>query len=271
MKAVEFNNLERQDFIKLTKKELKELVSQQAKQANKRLDRIKSNPLVSHAAVNQVMRSGGRFGVGKAKTHEDLIKEAKRIQGFNKSPTGSVKGAKQVGREVLESTGREIPTKTKQKKQRKKQKSLSDIKKDIRAKEKKIEKEKGKEAAQKYRRRAEGKYKSIQKKRKQQREAKREETDKTKPLKSSENNKESTVSEKPIVKETEPLTRQEMENLISVYDETVEEVEALEAGALSSADGTTQEQFLIEQEKQVKQSQSFMKEAVFEEWSDVFI
>lgn len=117
MKELEFNNLTGQQLAKLDQKTLSQLVSQQAKTANKRYTRIKNDKTSSKDAVRSVDRSGGRFG-SKGKSKTQLIKEAKRIQRFNKSKTGTVKGARAVTaqrqRQVTGKTGEEAKKKAKE-------------------------------------------------------------------------------------------------------------------------------------------------------------
>lgn len=95
MKALEFNELTGQQLAKLDTAQLSKLVSAQAKTANKRYTRIKNDKTSSKDAVKRVEKSGGRFGA-KGKTKQQLIKEAKRIQRFNKAKTGTIKGARAV-------------------------------------------------------------------------------------------------------------------------------------------------------------------------------
>lgn len=145
---------------KMDYKQLKTLVTQKGQSANKRFDRISASRNMSHLATNAVKRSGGRFSVA-GKNKEQLIIEAKRIQAFNKSSTGTVSGATKQAKSY---------TGSKKKTTKKKKKSLKTIKQDIIKKQKQIEKERGKEEAKKYRRRAEARYKTIQKKRREERE-----------------------------------------------------------------------------------------------------
>lgn len=95
MKSLDFNKLSTQDLQKLDNKQLKKLVSLEGQKSNKRYYRIKSNPELAQNAVNNVNKSGGRFSVKGKNTKAELLIEAKRIQRFNKSKTGSVSGARQ--------------------------------------------------------------------------------------------------------------------------------------------------------------------------------
>lgn len=95
MKAVEFNKLTGKQLEKLDFKELSSLVSAQAKTSNKRLERIRADKTASKDAVRAVNRSGGKFKA-KGKNKTQLIREAKRIQNFNKAKTGTVAGARAV-------------------------------------------------------------------------------------------------------------------------------------------------------------------------------
>lgn len=96
MKLTAFNKLTEAQMEKMTINELKSLVSSHGKSANKRLYRIRSDKSSAQNAVRSVQRSGGSFGVAGKNTKEQLIKEAKRIQNFNRSKTGTVKGARSV-------------------------------------------------------------------------------------------------------------------------------------------------------------------------------
>lgn len=96
MNSADFNNLSSSQLERMSFSDLKKLVSEQGQIANKRFYRIKGNKKAAQHAVNQVSRSGGRFSVRGKNSHASLEREAKRIQLFNKSKTGTVKGAIKV-------------------------------------------------------------------------------------------------------------------------------------------------------------------------------
>lgn len=114
MKSSEFNELSGLQLDKLSYKELSKLVSEQSKISNKRLTRIQSTKDAAKDAVKSVEKSGGRFHAS-GRNKQQLVKEAKRIQRFNRAKTGTVKGAKavtaqrqkQVTGESAEKAGRE--------------------------------------------------------------------------------------------------------------------------------------------------------------------
>lgn len=96
LKASDFNKLTGVRLNKMSEADLRKLVSQQAKIANKRMQNIKSNVNASQQAVASAERSGGAFKASGKKGKSALVKEAKRIQNFNKAKTGTVKGAVEV-------------------------------------------------------------------------------------------------------------------------------------------------------------------------------
>lgn len=96
LKATEFNRLTGVQLNKMSEADLRSIVSQQAKVANKRMKNIKANVNASQQAVASAERSGGAFKVSGKKGKLALVKEAKRIQNFNKAKTGTVKGAIEV-------------------------------------------------------------------------------------------------------------------------------------------------------------------------------
>lgn len=207
MNMTEFNNLSFQDMNKMDFDTLKKLVSQKGKSANKRLDRISGASGISKSAIREVQSSGGRFSV-KGKDKIQLIGEAKRIQTFNRSKSGTVSGAKKTAKEAIQAakdSGVKVQSKTKRKS---KKKSLSKIHSDITKKAKKIEEEKGKEAAVQYQKRARAQEEAIRQKRKKEREAQKREKE-AKP-------KQSTVEE--------PIPDNELteEDVINDFDDTVE-------------------------------------------------
>ena len=78
--------------MKLTKKELSHNLSEAAKRLNKRLDRLAVNPDASKYAFDNVMETGGRFGV-KGKTRNEMQKELSRMLDFYRSKTSTSAGA----------------------------------------------------------------------------------------------------------------------------------------------------------------------------------
>lgn len=171
MKSVEFNRLTGQQLDALDDVSLKQLVKVQGNMANKRYQNIKSDPDAAKNAVSKVDRTGGRFSV-KNKTHSQLVKEAKRIQNFNKSKTGTVKGAKAVtsatqkaatgqsAKEAQKKTEKGYKKAKVKEAEAKKGKKLS--KKERKAIEKKA-KEYGKKAAAKVKKQTEKKIKKYRK------------------------------------------------------------------------------------------------------------
>lgn len=218
MNMTEFNNLSFQDMNKMDFDTLKKLVSQKGKSANKRLDRISGASGVSKSAIREVQSSGGRFSV-KGKDKIQLIGEAKRIQTFNRSKSGTVSGAKKTAKEAIQAakdSGVKVQSKTKRKS---KKKSLSKIHSDITKKAKKIEEEKGKEAAVQYQKRARAQEEAIRQKRKKEREAKKREKE-AKPKQSTEK----TIEPKqPTVEGPIPDNELTEEDVINDFDDTVEE------------------------------------------------
>lgn len=106
MTLAEFENLTVSDLEKLDVKQLKKLVSEQGKKLNKRIKRIESKKETSKIAVNQVKESGGTFGVKGKDTKKELILEAKREQHFQKSQSGTVKGAVHLKDVITKTTGK---------------------------------------------------------------------------------------------------------------------------------------------------------------------
>lgn len=255
MKAVEFNNLTKQDFDTMSFTDLRHLVNLQGKQANKRIARIEKNRgKVSQSAVGVVKRSGGRFKAsGKTKTQ--LIKEAKRIQTFNKSKGGTVAGAHEIAKEAMKANGHD-PDK---KKKKKKPKSLKKIKKDIQKKTKKIEQEKGKEASEKYKRRAMAQYKVIQRKRREAREA-------DKVLK----HKPQGEPEEPKPQPEEPeVTMQDIENDIDDFDGFSSE-DLFDGAFTTSKEYEKLQSRYNQQQREESDLQSLMPE-LSGDWSSAFI
>lgn len=94
MKSTDFNKMTERQLEKLDFNDLKKLVSAQGQAANRRIKNIEKSDKTSKRAVNQVKREqkGGRFSV-KNKSRDELLREARQIQNFNKSKSGTVKGA----------------------------------------------------------------------------------------------------------------------------------------------------------------------------------
>lgn len=108
-----------EDFAKLTAKELgkmnvtqlRDLAKEQAKKLNKRLSNLRGNKEASHIAYNEAMQSGGKFGVkhikkGTENEKTDLIYEIKRELRFQRSKSGTVRGAKEVKKNIQKATGK---------------------------------------------------------------------------------------------------------------------------------------------------------------------
>lgn len=179
MTSKDFNKLSSAKLAKMNFSELKKLVSEQGQQANKRYQRIKGNKKAAQNAVNQVSRSGGRFSVKGKNTHASLEREAKRIQSFNKSKTGTVKGAievkeasqirakgktaKQAGLEKRKQYEKEEKEKARNEAKKKGKKLSKTKRKAIERKARKI----GKEAEKEFAEEVDKSYESFKKKRKE--------------------------------------------------------------------------------------------------------
>lgn len=111
MKLSEFETLTYKELSSMDVDTLRSLASEQGKKLNKRVSNIRSNKEVSHIAVNEVMSSGGKFGVRKiAKGSENektaLISEIKREQRFQKAKSGTVIGARKLKESIQKATGK---------------------------------------------------------------------------------------------------------------------------------------------------------------------
>ena len=111
MKLSEFETLTYKELNNMDVDTLRRLASEQGKKLNKRVSNIRSNKEVSHIAVNEVMSSGGKFGVRKiAKGGENekaaLISEIKREQRFQKAKSGTVIGARKQKESIQKATGK---------------------------------------------------------------------------------------------------------------------------------------------------------------------
>lgn len=111
MTLSEFETLTYKDLNSMNVDTLRRIASEQGKKLNKRVSNIRYNKEVSHMAVNEVMSSGGKFGVRKiAKGGENektaLISEIKREQKFQKAKSGTVKGAREQKESIQKATGK---------------------------------------------------------------------------------------------------------------------------------------------------------------------
>lgn len=111
MKLSEFETLTYKELNNMNVDTLRSLASEQGKKLNKRVSNIRNNKEVSHIAVNEVMSSGGKFGVRKiAKGSKNektaLISEIKREQKFQKAKSGTVRGAKEQKESIQKATGK---------------------------------------------------------------------------------------------------------------------------------------------------------------------
>lgn len=117
MKSTDFNKMTVRQLENLDFNDLKKLVSAQGQSANRRIRNIRESDKTSKRAVNQVARQqqGGRFSV-KGKSRDELLREARQIQNFNKSKSGTVKGATEVKnayeRKALGKTSTEVGKET---------------------------------------------------------------------------------------------------------------------------------------------------------------
>lgn len=111
MKLSTFETLTYKELQSMDVDSLRKLASEQGKKLNKRVSNIMYNKDTSKIAVNDVMSSGGRFGVSKIPKGGDneksaLISEIKREQKFQKAKSGTVKGAKAQKESIQKTTGK---------------------------------------------------------------------------------------------------------------------------------------------------------------------
>lgn len=111
MKLSTFETLTYKELQSMDVDTLRKLASEQGKKLNKRVSNIMYNKDTSKIAVNDVMSSGGKFGVRKIPKGADneksaLISEIKREQKFQKSKSGTVKGAKAQKESIQKATGK---------------------------------------------------------------------------------------------------------------------------------------------------------------------
>lgn len=92
-------NMTMREFANLSKTQLRQVVSRLADTANKRVKRLQSSNVESLAA-RQVAQSGGKFST-RGKDLDELRAEYLRERDFLKSPTSTVKGAREVEREAV--------------------------------------------------------------------------------------------------------------------------------------------------------------------------
>lgn len=86
------------EFAQLSKTELRQAVSRLASAANKRLKRLTSSGVVSQALYD-VTESGGKFTT-KGKGLDELRAEFSRVRDFLESPSSTVKGAKEIEKNI---------------------------------------------------------------------------------------------------------------------------------------------------------------------------
>ena len=88
----------------MSRNELARITSQLVSAGNKRLRRLEAANLAVTPAYTYIQKSGGDFSV-KGKSKEDLLLEFQRAKGFlTEAKTGSVRGARQVQKEVRQKT-----------------------------------------------------------------------------------------------------------------------------------------------------------------------
>lgn len=92
-------NMTMREFANLSKTQLRQVVSRLADTANKRVKRLQSSNVESLAA-RQVAQSGGKFST-RGKDLDELRAEYLRERDFLRSPTSTVKGAREVEREAV--------------------------------------------------------------------------------------------------------------------------------------------------------------------------
>lgn len=91
-------NISFDEFASLNKSELRQAVSRLASTANKRLQRLSKNDLVSPAQI-EANESGGKFST-KGKSELELQVEYRRVSNFLTQRTSTVTGARQMEEET---------------------------------------------------------------------------------------------------------------------------------------------------------------------------
>lgn len=99
----ELSNLSLGEFSSLTRQELAKVVSRLSSTANKRIKRLEKNDINS-PAYRGVVSSGGKFST-RGKSLNELRSEYMRVTGFLKSKTSTVKGYKQVRKDLINRLG----------------------------------------------------------------------------------------------------------------------------------------------------------------------
>lgn len=99
----DLSNLSMGEFSSLTRSELSKVVSRLSSTANKRMKRLENNDIQS-PAYRGAVSSGGKFG-SKGKTLNELRSEYMRVTGFLKSKTSTVKGYRQVRKDLITRIG----------------------------------------------------------------------------------------------------------------------------------------------------------------------
>lgn len=90
----------------LDNKQFRKEVSRMAAIANKRIDRLEKNNLETSPAYKKWFDEGGgaKFGV-RGKTHNELQKEASRLQKFLEAETSTVRGVNSTLKTMAKNTG----------------------------------------------------------------------------------------------------------------------------------------------------------------------
>lgn len=91
-------NMSFDEFASLNKSELRQAVSRLASTANKRLQRLSKNELVSPAEI-EARESGGKFST-RGKSELELQVEFRRVSNFLTQPSSTVTGARQMEEET---------------------------------------------------------------------------------------------------------------------------------------------------------------------------
>ena len=91
-------NMDIEEFSNLTKPQLREAVSRLASAANKRLNRVSKDDIVSPAQI-EAIESGGKFST-RGKSEIELQVEFRRVSNFLRDKTSTVTGARKLEEEV---------------------------------------------------------------------------------------------------------------------------------------------------------------------------
>lgn len=96
----EIYSMSLRDFSQLNKSELRQAVSRLSSAANKRLKRLAESSVESLSA-RTIEQSGGKFST-RGKGLDELRAEFMRVKDFLKSPTSTVKGARQAEKDAIQ-------------------------------------------------------------------------------------------------------------------------------------------------------------------------